>query len=156
MVGNKKAGDFNINFFDNNAVPQYAIIVKGGELAQGTRKRIEVYFRTHIKGQAHKTLILEVVQEEGEKVDIETKPLSVDIKDASFRMFRTDNAEEIRVAHGVPGRLIGLTERGGLGGAGEGTSQQEIFKYHVIEPKQTRLEFRINNFLIKKGFGIHD
>jgi len=156
LVGNKKAGDFNINFFDNNAVPQYAIIVKGGELARGTRKRIEEYFRTHIKGQAHKTLILEVVQEEGEKVDIEIKPLSVDIKDASFRMFRTDNAEEIRVAHGVPGRLIGLTEKGGLGGAGEGTSQQEIFKYHVIEPKQTRLEFRINNFLIKQGFGIHD
>lgn len=42
LVGNKKAGDFNINFFDNNAVPQYAIIVKGGELARGTRKRTEV------------------------------------------------------------------------------------------------------------------
>ena len=49
-----------------------------------------------------------------------------------------------------------LTEKGGLGGAGEGTSQQEIFKYHVIEPKQTRLEYRINNFLIKRGFGIDD
>lgn len=156
FVGNKKAGDFNINFFENNAVPQYAIIVKGGELARGTRKRIEEYFRTYIKGQAHKTLILEVVQEEGEKVDIEIKPLSVDVKDASFRMFRNDNAEEIRVAHGVPGRLIGLTEKGGLGGAGEGVTQQEIFKYHVIEPKQIRLEYRINNFLIKQGFGIHD
>jgi len=156
LVGNKKAGDFNISFFENNAVPQYAIIVKGGELARGTRKRIEEYFRTHIKGAAHKTLILEVVQEEGEKVDIEIKPLSVDVKDASFRMFRTDNAEEIRVAHGVPGRLIGLTEKGGLGGAGEGATQQEIFKYHVIEPKQTRLEYRINNFLVKRGFGVSD
>jgi PBSX family phage portal protein len=156
LVGNKKAGDFNITFFENNAVPQYAIIVKGGELARGTRKRIEEYFRTHIKGNAHKTLILEVVQDEGEKVDIEIKPLAVDIKDASFRMFRADNAEEIRVAHGVPGRLIGLAEKGGLGGAGEGETQQEIFKYHVIEPKQTRLEYRINNFLVKRGFGIED
>jgi len=156
LVGNKKAGDFNIQFFENNAVPQYAIIVKGGELARGTRKRIEEYFRTHIKGAAHKTLILEVVQEEGEKVEIEIKPLSVDVKDASFRMFRTDNAEEIRVAHGVPGRLIGLTEKGGLGGAGEGSTQQEIFKYHVIEPKQTRLEYRINNFLVNRGFEVND
>jgi len=156
LVGNKKVGDFNISFFENNAVPQYAIIVKGGELARGTRKRIEEYFREHIKGQAHKTLILEVVQDEGEKVEVEIKPLAVAIKDASFRMFRNDNAEEIRVAHGVPGRLIGLTEKGGLGGAGEGTTQQEIFKYHVIEPKQTRLEYRINNFLIKQGFGIQD
>ncbi|MBI4563367.1 MAG: phage portal protein [Planctomycetes bacterium] len=119
------------------------------ELARGTRKRIEEYFHTHIKGHAHKTLILEVDQEEGEQVDIE-------IKDASFRMFRADNAEEIRVAHGVPGRLIGLSEKGGLGGAGEGETQQEIFKYHVIEPKQTRLEYRINNFLIKLGFGFED
>jgi PBSX family phage portal protein len=156
LVGDKKAGDFNIQFFENNAVPQYAIIVKGGELAKGTRKRIEEYFREHIKGQAHKTLILEVVQDEGERIDVEIKPLSVDIKDASFRMFRSDNAEEIRVAHGVPGRLIGLTEKGGLGGAGEGTTQQEIFKYHVIEPKQSRLEYRINNFLIKQGFRIQD
>jgi HK97 family phage portal protein len=156
LIGNKKTGDFNISFFENNAVPQYAVIVKGGELASGTRKRIEEYFRTHIKGKAHKTLILEVVQEEGEKVDIQIKPLSTEIKDASFRSFRSDNAEEIRVAHGVPGRIIGITEKGGLGGAGEGTSQQEIFKYHVIEPKQTRLEFRINNFLIKQGFGIDD
>jgi len=156
LVGNKMAGDFNIQFFENNAVPQYAIIVKGGELAKGTRKRIEEYFREHIKGQAHKTLILEVSQDEGEKVEIEIKPLAVEIRDSSFRMFRTDNAEEIRVAHGVPGRLVGLTEKGGLGGAGEGTSQQEIFKYHVIEPKQTRLEYRINNFLVKRGFGIDD
>ncbi len=156
LVGNKMAGDYNIQFFENNAVPQYAIIVKGGELAKGTRKRIEEYFREHIKGQAHKTLILEVAQDEGEKVEIEIKPLAVEIRDSSFRMFRTDNAEEIRVAHGVPGRLVGLTEKGGLGGSGEGTSQQEIFKYHVIEPKQTRLEYRINNFLVKRGFGIHD
>ncbi|GEM_PF-780360 len=156
LVGNKQAGDFNIQFFENNAVPQYAIIVKGGELAKGTRKRIEEYFRTHIKGNAHKTLILEVAQDGDEKVDLEIRPLSVDVRDASFRMFRSDNAEEIRVAHGVPGRLIGLTEKGGLGGAGEGATQQEIFKYHVIEPKQSRLEYRINNFLIKKGFGIED
>ena len=69
LIGNKMAGDFNIQFFENNAVPQYAIIVKGGELAKGTRKRIEEYFREHIKGQAHKTLILEVAQDEGEKVE---------------------------------------------------------------------------------------
>ncbi len=156
LVGNKKAGDFNIQFFENNAVPQYAILVKGGELAKGTRKRIEEYFKTHIKGQAHKTLILEVVQDEGEKVDVDIKPLAVEVKDASFQMFRTDNAEEIRVAHGVPGRLVGLSEKGGLGGAGEGQTQQEIFKFHVIEPKQSRLEYRINNFLIKQGFGIQD
>jgi len=156
LIGNKKAGDFNIQFFENNAVPQYAILVKGGELAKGTRKRIEEYFRTHIKGQAHKTLILEVVQDEGEKVDVDIRPLAVEIKDASFQSFRADNAEEIRVAHGVPGRLVGLSEKGGLGGAGEGETQQEIFKFHVIEPKQTRLEYRINNFLIKQGFGIQD
>jgi DNA invertase Pin-like site-specific DNA recombinase len=40
-TGNKKAGDFNITFFENNAVPRYAIVVKGGELARGTRKQIE-------------------------------------------------------------------------------------------------------------------
>ena len=98
------------------------IIVKGGELARGTRKRIEEYFRTHIKGDVRNTLILEVVQEQGQQVDIEIKPLPVDIKDASFRTFRADNAEQILVAHGVPGRLIGLAENGGLDRAGSQSS----------------------------------
>ena len=89
------------------------IIVKGGELARGTRKRI---------GDVHNTLILEVVQEQGQQVDIEIKPLPVDIKDASFRTFRADNAEQIRVPHGVPGRLIGLAENGGLDRAGSQSS----------------------------------
>ena len=76
--------------------PEYApIIVKGGELARGTRKRIEEYSRTHIKGDVHNTLLLEVVQEQGQQVDIEIKPLPVGIKDASFRTFRADNAEQL-------------------------------------------------------------
>jgi len=156
LIGNKKIGDYNISFFENNAIPQYVIIVKGGELAKGTKKLIEEYFKTHIKGEAHKTLILEIIQEEDQKVEVEVKPLAVAVRDASFRMFRNDNAEEIRVAHGVPGRIMGIAEKGGLGGAGEGATQQEIYKYHVIEPKQSRLEYRINNFLIKQGFGIRD
>jgi phage portal protein BeeE len=65
LVGNKKAGDFNITFFENNAVPQYAIIVKGN---------------------AHKTLILAVVQDEGEKVDIEIKPLDHSGPNVPFMM----------------------------------------------------------------------
>jgi capsid portal protein len=93
------AGDFNIQFFENNAVPQYAILVKGGELAKGTRKRIEEYFREHIKGQAHKTLILEVVGEEGEEVDVEIKPLA--------------NGEAARVHR--PGRVRLLRAQAGPG-----------------------------------------
>ena len=63
-------------------------------------------------------------------------------------------------------RSLGVLERIALHGKGArvksglmvglGETQQEIFKYHVIEPKQTRLEYRINNFLVKRGFGIED
>jgi len=57
------------DFLENNAIPQYATIVKGGELAYGTRKRIEGYSCAHIKGNGRQTLI--------PGVDIETKPLAV-------------------------------------------------------------------------------
>lgn len=41
-------------------------------------------------------------REEGEQVDFEIKPRAVDIKDASFRMFRADNGEEFAWPTGCP------------------------------------------------------
>jgi len=36
------------------------------------------------------------------EVNIEFKPLSTEVKEASFRLFRQDNRDEILAAHGVP------------------------------------------------------
>jgi len=156
ILGNIKVADHNNVFFDNNAVPQYMFIIRGGEVGDDTYKNMAKFFEQEVKGSAHRTLVIHIRREEGESVDVDVKPLATEIKDASFRMYRADNAEEIRIAYGVPGRLVGLTEKGGLGGAGEGTAQQEIFKYHVIEPLRRRIEHRINDFLIKQGFGFQD
>ena len=60
MIGNDKVADYNINFFNNEAVPRFAVVVQGGKLDEETKKDIKGYFKKDLKGvqNAHKTLVL--------------------------------------------------------------------------------------------------
>ena len=150
MVANNYARDYNINFFGNNAIPQYAVIIEGGELDAEVEKVIQEHFKTNLKGvnNAHRTLILS--GPEGVKIKLE--PLAIEVKEGHFRLYRKDNRDEIVASHGVPGYRIGIIEVGALGGnvAQEST---KIYKNTIINPRQQRLESRFTQIL-HKLFGL--
>lgn len=152
LLGQIEARDYNLRFFENNAVPDYAIVIEGGEFTPESKKTIKAYFENELKGSSHKTLVLPV--EEGVKVTFEK--LTVEVRDSSFRLYRADNRDEIIRAHGIPPRRIGVAESGGLGGTGEAKWQAENYKTSIVRPSQEILEYRINDFLINGGFGITD
>jgi PBSX family phage portal protein len=152
MLGQMEARDYNLRFFENNAVPDYAIVIEGGEFTPESKKVIKAYFENELKGSAHRTLVLPV--EEGVKVTFEK--LTAEVRDASFRLYRADNRDEIVRAHGIPPRRVGIATAGMLGGTGEAKWQAENYKTSVVRPSQEVLEYRINDFLIKTGFGISD
>ena len=84
MVGNVYIRDYMLQFFEHNTIPRYAVIVKGAKIDDDFRKLITAYFSEHVKGQAHKTLIL-TLQGTGQKqIDIEFKKLDSDQKEADF------------------------------------------------------------------------
>ena len=156
--------DYNISFFDNYGIPSYAVFITGnydpGEENPDTGKTpleesIESHFK-EIKNKPHSTLILSVPSTLGDgDVKVEFVKLSNDVKEASFRLYRQDNMDEVLAAHGVPAYRLGITETGALAGniAQEAT---EIYKRSVIEPRQEIIEAVLNRALVWGAFGVQD
>jgi len=153
ILGNIECRDYNLQFFENNGVPHYAIIIKGADLDEDLEKVISTFFSQEIRGDAHKTLIIPINSQE---VEVTFEKLSTDIKDASFRMYKADNRDEIIRSHRVPFSRMNVAIPGKLGGGGTSREESETYKKSVIAPKQIILEHRLNETIIKQGFGIID
>lgn len=139
--------EYNLQFFSNNAIPDYAVILEG-ETEDDTIQVIQEYFRTHLKGKAHKTLCLQTPS--GAKIRFE-KLTSDAAKEASFRLLRMDCRDEIIHAHGVPPQKVGIVETGKLGG-NLATEQREEYKTSIIAPSQEAIQSQFDR-LIRIGFG---
>ena len=175
--------DYNLKFFDNYGVPSYAVYITGdydlgalvvdGETTitedgvtrdvvitdAGAEYEVVDAIKTHMQTIAknpHSPLVIAIPTNtpEGE-IKIEFKPLSVDVKEASFRLYRQDNRDEILTADGVPPYRVGLAELGSLGGniAKESTN---IYKQSELTPRKEMLVEAINRYIIREGFQIFD
>ncbi|MDI6840443.1 MAG: phage portal protein [bacterium] len=161
--GDAARRDYNIAFFDNWGVPAYAVFITGnfdpGELDEDGKSEFEKSIEEHfneLSKSPHSTLIMSIPTIDGRgEVEIEFKPLSVDVKEASFRLYRKDNRDEVLAAHGVPPYRMGIAETGSLGG---NTAQEstEIYKRSVVEPRQEMLEGLINKHILYDGFEAFD
>lgn len=159
ILGDKERQEYNTSFFDNHAIPAYAVTVTGAELDEDTERQIRQFFQQDVKKSNHSTLVLTAKKPEGdysgEPVEFNFQALSTDVKEASFRMFRQDNRDEILSSHGVPPYRAGITVEGQMGGSSAKEST-EIYKQSIIKPKQEMLESRINRFILQEGLGITD
>lgn len=150
ILGDVQRQEYNIDFFENHAVPAYAVTVAGADLDEQTEQTIKRFFQEDLKENRHSTLVLTAEHPDdpnGKPVEFKFEALSVDVKEASFRLYRKDNRDEILSAHGVPKYRAGIAEEGSLGGsiAEEAT---KIYKQSVINPRQEMLEDRINRFIL--------
>lgn len=151
--------EYNISFFDNHAIPAYAVTVSGAELDEEVERTIQKFFQQDVKKSNHSTLVLTAKKDEDdvsqEPIDIKFEALSTDMKEASFRMFRQDNRDEILSAHGVPPYRAGITVEGQLGGS-SASEATEIYKQSIIKPKQEMLENIFNRKILFEVLGITD
>ena len=126
--------EYNLQFFGNNAVPDYAVILEG-EWSDDAEQKIQEHFRKYLKGQAHKTLVF--TTPEGGKITFE-KLTSDNAKEGSFRLLRTDCRDEVLHAHGVPPSKVGIHEPGKLGGS-TGFEQNQEYKNAIVTPGRAKL-----------------
>lgn len=134
--------DFNVSFFENYGVPEFMVILSG-DWEPGTEQVIAKYLRTDYKGaaDAHKTMILSLP----EGGSIELKPIAVDEREGSFRIFNQIWTEEVLMAYSMPAYRIGkmpVTSR--LGSGSEARELTEIYKGGIVNPLQKSLEDIIN------------
>ena len=147
--------DFNISFFDNNAVPQYAVVVEGfqGDLPDDVRNVIKSFFTTS-KGSPHQTLVLNLPAQDKEMQPskITFQKLAVEIRDGSFHVLRGDARDETLVARAVPPYRLGMSITGTLG-ATNIREANEIYKFQEVDTRRLMLEEKLSQ-ISRDGFGI--
>jgi PBSX family phage portal protein len=148
VAGDKAARDYNLDFFEHNAVPRMAIIVEGGQLSGELIAQIQQFMEREIRGQGHKTLLLDVP---GGDVRVRLEPLTVGAsEDAAFLEYRRANRDEVMMVHRVPPSKVTVVENSNLANS-EG--QDKTFREQVVRPEQRRIEYRLNK-LIREQIGV--
>ena len=151
ILANAKIREYLLQFFDHNTVPRYVVVIKGAKLSPEVKKTILDYFSTHVRGRAHKTLVLPIPSGRG-NIEVTFEKLDSDPADGWFRKTSQDNNENIRIAHGVPTSVATFPDASGMG-SGKGLAQAEIYKDRVVTPGQ-KLWAGILNKVFRLGLGI--
>ena len=165
--GDYNRATYNSSFFANFGVPAFAVTITGDfqdydvdpqdddyDVTQTLKYQISKQLKEIIKNP-HSALCITIpsMGVEG-NVDVNLQPLSVETKEASFRLFRQDNRDEILNAHGVPPYRLGINETGNLGGTNINMADT-IYAEKKIKPIIQDNENDINR-LLKNEFGCTD
>jgi PBSX family phage portal protein len=144
MAGDEAAERYQLQFFTNNAVPRLAIVVEGGKLDADTKEYLLTYLQEGIRGEAHKTLLLE--SSAGDQVKIHLEKLTVgEREDAAFMEYRRFNVGQVLMAHRVSPSKVTIVENANLANSKD---QDKTFKEQVCKPAQERWERKIQRLLV--------
>ena len=148
LQGDQMAQRYNIDYFENKAVPRYIITVKGAKLTPEAEDKLFRFFQTGLKGQSHRTLYIPLPGDsEGSKIEFEMHAVENGVQEASFSQYRKQNRDDILMAHQVPLSKLGGVDGSGLSAA---MSQDRTFRDQVAKPLQEYIEKAINRIVKEK------
>lgn len=142
VAGNKFADEYNLDYFENKAVPRNLIIVRGGAFDRSAQAKLMKFFGEDLKGSHHRALYVPLPAEtKDEKSDIEIKSVEAGAQDSAFREYAKGNVEKILMVHRVPATKLGMTNNAALAAAKD---LDKTFKEQVCRPLQRVIEKKIN------------
>ena len=145
LAGDEFASKFNLDYFENKAVPRYIIVVKGAKLSDDSQRKLLEFFQTGLKGKNHRSLYIPLPADDGQsKVEFKMEPVEAGIQDSSFRNYRTENRDEILMAHRVPITKVSMSSGVALAAARDADKN---FKEQVTRPTQDYFDKKINKFI---------
>jgi HK97 family phage portal protein len=148
IKGDQFASQYNIDYFENKAVPRYIVTVKGAQLSPESEERLFRFLQTGLKGQNHRTLYVPLPSDaDGNKVEFEMHPVENTVQDGSFKDYRKQNRDDILMAHQVPLSKLGGVDGGAIAAS---ISQDRTFKEQVTRPVQRHLNKVINTMIKEK------
>lgn len=144
LRGDQMAQQYNIDYFENKAVPRYIITVKGAKLSPEAEDKLFRFFQTGLKGQSHRTLYIPLPGDsEGSKIEFEMHPVENGVQEASFNEYRQRNRDDILMAHQVP-----LSKLGGIDASlSAAMTQDRTFRDQVAKPLQEYVAKAINKVI---------
>ena len=142
LAGNELSGRYNLDYFENKAVPRYIITVKGAKLSPESERKLLEFFQVGLKGKNHISLYVPLPADSADsKVEFKMEPIEAGNQEGSFEKYRKSNRDEILLAHRVPINKIGTPEGVNLAVARDA---DKTFKEQVCRPAQMILEKKIN------------
>jgi PBSX family phage portal protein len=146
LRGDQMAEQYNIDYFENKAVPRYVITVKGAKLSSEAEDKLFRFFQTGLKGQNHRTLYIPLPgDQDGQKIEFEMHPVETGVQEASFKDYRVQNRDNILTAHQVP-----LSKLGGGETTSAAMSQDRTFRDQVAKPLQEYIAKAVNKIVKEK------
>ena len=145
MAGNEFAGKYNLDYFENKAVPRYIITVKGAKLSPESERKLLEFFQVGLRGKNHRSLYVPLPADSPDsKVEFKMEPIEAGSQESSFNKYRQANRDEILLAHRVPVNKIGVPEGVSLANARDA---DKTFKEQVCRPAQDILEKKLNKII---------
>lgn len=144
ITGDKLAKDYNIEYFENKAVPRYAFITKGVRLSEESQQRLADFFTNELKGRNHGTLYIPLPASVNQNVDAKFEPIEVRPQEQSFEKYVKEARLEVLIVHRVPPSKVGVYEGSNLAVSRDA---DKTFKEQVCGPEQRRLERKLNRIL---------
>jgi PBSX family phage portal protein len=147
LIGDQLASQYNIDYFENKAVPRYIVTLKGAKLSSDGEDKMFRFLQTGLKSQSHRTLYIPLPGDtESNKVEFKMEPIENGIQEGSFKEYRKQNRDDILIAHQVPISKLG----GADSGIAAALSQDRTFKEQVSRPAQKHLEKVVNKIVREK------
>jgi PBSX family phage portal protein len=148
LIGDQLAAQYNIDYFENKAVPRYVITVKGAKLSSDAEDKMFRFLQTGLKAQSHRTLYIPLPGDsDGNKVEFKMEPIENGIQEGSFKEYRKQNRDDILIAHQVPISKLGGSDSASIAAA---LAQDRTFKEQVSRPAQKYLEKMVNKLIREK------
>ena len=145
MAGNEFASKYNLDYFENKAVPRYIITVKGAKLSNESERKLLEFFQVGLRGKNHRSLYIPLPADSpDQKVEFKMEPVEAGTQDSSFNTYRKMNRDEILMAHRTPINKIGTPEGINLAAARDA---DKTFKEQVCRPAQDILEKKLNRLI---------
>lgn len=145
MAGNEFAGKYNLDYFENKAVPRYIITVKGAKLSPESERKLLEFFQVGLKGKNHRSLYIPLPPDSPDsKTEFKMEPIEAGTQESSFNIYRQSNRDEILMAHRVPINKVGTATGISLANARDA---DKTFKEQVCAPAQDILEKKLNRIV---------
>jgi PBSX family phage portal protein len=145
IAGDEFAQRYNLDYFENKAVPRYIITVKGAKLSADSERKLLEFFQTGLRGRNHRTLYIPLPSDgEQARVEFEMKAIEAGIQDSSFKEYAVESRDRILLAHRVPISKIGTPQGMSLAGARDA---DKTFKEQVCRPAQEYIEHKLKKVI---------
>lgn len=145
VAGSEYAYQFNLEFFENKAVPRHLITLKGANLGQAAQADLLSFFETGLKGQNHRSLFIPLPSDQGEnKVEFKIESIDAKVQESSFTKFNQENRNIILMAHRVPITKVSVGDGASLAVARDA---DKTFKEQVCGPQQDMGEKKVNRIV---------